>query len=142
VRELAPARIRIFPREPHSLSRHLTAASIRLPYPPYLRKVIRRSMAMWILVRIAYVMAFMAAAAFLGVLLSPAELIALVVHPPWATRLGLVAFAALLVWWDRKLAHELLLPANLGAWPGWFWTASLLSALVLDVVVQTILAAL
>ncbi len=53
-----------------------------------------------------------------------------------------MALAAFLVWWDRRRAHELLLPANLGAWPGWFWTASLLTALVLDVGVQALLAAL
>lgn len=139
---VAPARIRIFLREPIPLSRHLTAASIRLPYPPYLRTVIRRSVAIWLLVRIAYVISFMAVAAFLRGILSPAEIIALVLHPPWATRLGLVAFAAVLVWWDRKLANELLLPANLGVWPGWYWTASLLSAQVLDVAVQSVIAAL
>jgi hypothetical protein len=116
------------------------AASIRLPYPPYLRKVIRRSVAMWILVRIAYVGVLLAAAA--SGLLPPDEAVALVLHPLWPTRAVLVALAAHLVWWDRRLAHELLLPANLGAWPGWFWTASVFTALVLDVVVQALLAAL
>jgi hypothetical protein len=35
------------------MTRHL-AASLRLPYPPYLWKVIRRSAGMWLLVRCAY----------------------------------------------------------------------------------------
>lgn len=116
-------------------------ASIRLPYPPYLWKVIRRSVGIWLLARSAYVVVLVTGAAFFG-LLPPAEVIALVLHPLWATRAVLVALAAVGVWWDRRRFHELLLPANLGAWPGWFWTASLLTALALDVVVQTLLAAL
>jgi hypothetical protein len=120
------------------MSRHLTA--IRLPYPPYLWQVIRRSAGIWLLVRIAYV-GLMAAAAAVG-LVPPAEFIPLILHPTWATRAFLVALAAVLVWWDRRRSHELLLPANLGAWPGWFWTASLLTALALDVGLQTLLAAL
>ncbi|HEX6371381.1 MAG TPA: hypothetical protein VF006_20860 [Longimicrobium sp.] len=123
------------------MSWYLIATSIRLPYPPYLWKVVRRSVGIWLLVRSAYVVVFMAGAAFLG-LLTPAEVIALVLHPPWATRAVLVALAAVAVWWDRRRSHELLLHANLGAWPGWFWTASLLTALVLDVGVQTVLGAL
>jgi hypothetical protein len=116
------------------------AASLRLPYPPYLRKVVRRSAGMWLLVRIAYVMVLVAGAGLFG--LPPAEVIALALHPVWAGRVVLVALAAFLVWWDRRRSRELLLPANLGAWPGWFWTASLLAALVLDLGVQTLLAAL
>jgi hypothetical protein len=116
------------------------AASIRLPYPPYLWKVIRRSVGIWLLVRIAYAGVVMAAAAF-G-LLPPGEGIALALHPLRAARALLVALAAVLVWWDRMRAHELLLPANLGSWPGWFWTGSLLTGLVLDVAIQALLAAL
>lgn len=116
------------------------AASLRLPYPPYLRKVIRRSVAMWILVRIAYAFVLMAAVMF-G-LLSFADGLAGALHPLWATRVVLVALAAFGVWFDRSRSHELLLPANLGAWPGWFWTASLLTGLVLDVGIQTLLGAL
>lgn len=97
-------------------------------------------MGIWLLVRTAYAGVLMAAAA--SGLLTRAEAIALVLHPLWATRVLLAALAAFLVWWDRRRAHELLLPANLGAWPGWFWAASLLTALVLDVVVQALLAAL
>jgi hypothetical protein len=123
----------------HPLSRHLTAASIGLPYPPYLRKVIRRSMGIWLLVRTAYVGVLLAAGAF-G-LLPFADGVALVLHPLRVTRMVLVALAAFFVWWDRMRAHELLLPANLGARPGWFWAASLLTALVLDGVIQTLLAA-
>jgi len=115
--------------------------SIRLPYPPYLWKVVRRSAGIWLLVRTAYVVVFMAGVAFFG-LLPPAEGIAQVLHPGWATRAVLVVLAAVLVWWDRRRFHELLLPANLGAGSGWFWTASLLTALASDMAVQTLLAAL
>lgn|GEM_PF-3205833 len=115
------------------------AASLRLPYPPYLRKVVRSSAGLWILVRIAYVVVLIIAA-FSG-LLPLDEAIALVLHPLGMIRALLVAFAGVLVWGDRSRAHELLLPANLGAWPGWFWAASLLTGLVLDVAVQAVLAA-
>jgi hypothetical protein len=121
------------------LSPNFTAASLHLPYPPYLWNVIRRSVGIWLLVRIAYAGVIMAAAA-VG-LLPPADGVVLALHPLWATRVLLVVLAAFLVWFDRSRAHELLLPANLGAWPGWFWTASLLTALVLDVVVQAVLGA-
>lgn len=97
-------------------------------------------MGIWLLVRTAYAGVLVAAAAF--DLLPPEEGIALALHPGWAMRAVLVALAAFLVWWDRWRAHELLLPANLGAWPGWFWTASLLTAMVLDAGVQALLAAL
>ncbi|HEV2121956.1 MAG TPA: hypothetical protein VGW38_04160 [Chloroflexota bacterium] len=123
------------------MSRHCVAASIRLPYPPYLWKVIRRSVGIWLLVRSAYVVVLMVGVALFD-LLPLAEGTALVLHPAWATRAVLVALATVLVWWDRRRSHELLLPANLGAWSGWFWTASLLTALVLDVAIQTLLAAL
>lgn len=116
------------------------AASLRLPYPPYLWKVVRGSAGLWPLVRIAYVGVLMAAAA--SGLLPVAEAIALVQHPLWATRIVLVVLTAVLVWGDRSRAHELILPANLGAWPGWFWIASLLTALVMDVAVQAVLAVL
>lgn len=115
-------------------------ASIRFPYPPYLLKVIRRSLGTWLLVRSAYAGALLGTAGMLNIL-PPAEVVALALHPSWATRGVLMALAAGMVWWDRRRSHELLLPANLGAWPGWFWTASLLAALVLDVGVQALVAA-
>ena len=125
----------------HPLSLHLTrASSIRLPYPPYLWSVTRRSVGMWLLARSAYVLVLMAAVMFR--LLPFDEGIAGALHPLAAARVGLVALAAMGVWWDRSRSHELLLHANLGAWPGWFWTASLLTALVMDVSIQTLLAAL
>lgn len=117
---------------------HRVVASIRLPYPPYHWKVIRRSAGMWLLVRIAYVFVLMAVVVF-G-LLPSAEGTALAIHPLWVTRVLLVALTAVFVWLDRRRSHELLLPANLGAWPGWFWTASLLTGLVLDMAVQTLLS--
>lgn len=95
---------------------------------------------MWLLVRCAYGFVLMACVMFLG-LLTFAEGVALVLRPGWAARAVLVALTAVAVWWDRRRAHELLLHTNLGAWPGWFWGASLLAALVLDVVVQTVIAA-
>lgn len=122
------------------MSHHQVAVSIRLPYPPYLWKVVRRSVVMWLLVRTAYAGVLMAAVT-VG-LLSPAEAIEGVLYPAWPIRILLVALTAFFVWWDRMRSHELLLPPNLGAWPGWFWTASLLVALVVDIVVQSILAAL
>lgn len=108
------------------------AASIRLPYPPYLWKVVRQSALLWVLARLLYSIVLWLATRDLTATL----------HPSWITRLVLVALAAFLMWWDRRRSHELLLPANLGAWSGWFWSASLLAALVLDMAVQTLLAAL
>lgn len=113
---------------------------VGLPYPPSLREVIRRSVWMWLLVRILSIAVIVAAAAFLDIL-PPGEAVAAALHPVWAIRAGLVALAAVLVWIDRTRFHELLLPANLGVWPGWFWIASLLAAGVMDVAVQTLLAA-
>jgi hypothetical protein len=95
----------------------------------------------WVLARSADVVVLMAGVVFFG-LLPLAEGIAQALHPGWATRAVLVVLAAVVVWWDRRRSHELLLPANLGAWSGWFWTASLLTALVMDMAVQTLLAAL
>jgi hypothetical protein len=129
------------PIDEHPVSPHRLAASIRLPYPPYLWQVIRRSAGIWLLARSAYVVVLMAGVGFFN-LLPPSEGIARVIHPGLATRAVLVALAAVLVWWDRRRSHELVLPANLGAWPGWFWTDSLLTALLLDLAIQTFLAAL
>jgi hypothetical protein len=121
------------------MSRQLTAASLRLPYPPYLWKVVRGSVVMWLLARVAYA-GLMAALELFG-LLPPDEGIALALHPGWPARGALVTLAAGLVWWDRRRAHELLLHDNMGAWRGWFWTASLLAGLVLDAGIQTVLGA-
>ncbi|HVH12160.1 MAG TPA: hypothetical protein VM759_03860 [Longimicrobium sp.] len=101
--------------------------------------MIRHSAGIWLLVRVAYVGVLMAAM-FVG-LLPEAEGTVLVLHPTWMTRGLLVALTSILVWLDRSRSSELLLPANLGAWPGWFWTASLLTALVLDITVQALLLA-
>lgn len=97
-------------------------------------------MGIWVLVRIAYAGA-MAGVGLFG-LLPLSEAIAQALHPGRAARAVLVVLAAVLVWWDRRRFHELLLPDNLGAWPGWFWTASLLAALATDLAAQTLLAAL
>ena len=95
---------------------------------------------MWLLIRSAYVVVLLAGVAFFG-LLPFAEGVAAALHPGWVIRAVLVALSAFLVWWDRRRSHELLLPANLGAWSGWFWGVSVLAALVLDVVLQTLLSA-
>jgi hypothetical protein len=63
-------------------------------------------------------------------------------QPAWPTRILVIACTAFLVWWDRRRSHELLLHANLGASPGWFWAASLLTATVLDGALQTLLSVL
>lgn len=118
------------------MARDRVAAVIRLPYPSYLWKVIRRSAGMWLLVRSMYGLV-----AFFN-LLPPAEGTAQALNPAWITRALLVALTTVLVWWDRWRSHELLLHANLGAWSGWFWTAPLLTALMLDIAVQTLLTAL
>lgn len=113
----------------------------RLPYPPYLWQVTRRSLGIWVLVRSAYVVVLLVGVAFFG-LLPFAEGTTLALHPALATRAMLIVLSAVLVWWDRRRSQELLLPANMGAWSGWFWTASLLAALILDVALQALLQAL
>lgn len=123
---------------PATKNRH--AASLGLPHPPYLLRVIRRSAGLWLLVRCGYVVV-LAVAASSSDLLTPAEAVASGLQPNVVTRAVLVAVAAFLVWWDRKRAGELLLHANLGARPVWFWAAAILTASVLDIVVQTLVAA-
>jgi hypothetical protein len=123
------------------MSRQSVTASIRLPYPPYLWRVIRRSVGIWLLARNTYVVVLMVGVLFFN-LLPLDEGLARVLHPGWATRAVLVTVATFVVWWDRRRSHEVLLPANLGAWSGWFWTASLVAALASDVAVQTLIAAL
>lgn len=61
-------------------------------------------------------------------LLPPGEGISAALHPTALSRFLLVALTAVLVWLDRRRAHEHLLQANFGVSPLWFWTASLLSA--------------
>jgi hypothetical protein len=94
--------------------------SMRLPYPPYLWKIVRQSAILWILVR----------------------LLTFALHPAWITHVSLVALVACLVWWDRRRSHEMLLPANLGAPSGWFWAASIITATVLSIATATLLAVL
>jgi hypothetical protein len=113
------------------------AASIGLPYPPYLRKVIRRGAEMWVLLRCAYVIIMMGAAS--ARLISSPEAVAAALHPYGSTRVVLVALAAFFVWWGRRRSRETLLPANLGTRPSWFWGSSLLGAAGMDLVVQTVL---
>lgn len=109
----------------------LAAQSLAFPYPRYLWVVVRQSALVWVLARLLI---------FFVLWLTGGIVVAL--HPNFATRAFLVAVTALLVWWDRRRAHELLLPANLGASPGWFWAASLLAASLLDLVLQTLVGVL
>lgn len=102
-----------------------------LPYPPYLWKVACRSALVWVPVRIAAFIVMWWADGFSAAL-----------HPVGGARAGIVVLTAYAVWWDRRIARELLLPANLGARPVWFWAASLLAAAAMDVVVQALLRAL
>lgn len=111
------------------------AESIRLPYPPYLWTVIRRTAGIWLLLRLVIGMMF------LGVVPFP-DGIAMALHPSLLTRAAIASLAAVLVWWDRRRSHELLLSANLGTRPIWFWTASLITALVLELVTYALIAAL
>jgi hypothetical protein len=100
------------------------------PYPGHLRTVVRRTVPIWVLGRpLLLLLLFLATR-------DPA----VALHPTPATRVVLVGVTSLLVWWDRKRAHELLLQANLGANPGWFWAASLLTATGADVTFQALLA--
>ena len=122
------------PRAPATGRR--VAAYIGLPYPPYLRKVIRRSAGMWVIVRCAWVAVVIGGMLF-GSMRLP-EALGAALHPGWSTRTILVAVATFLVWWDRRRFRELILHGNLGAHPGWFLGTSLLAASVLDIVVQTL----
>ena len=113
-------------------------AALGLPYPPYLRKVIGRSAGIWLLIRCMYVVLLMVGVSFFN-FLPVAEGVASAMHPSGGTRIVVIAVTAFLTWWDRKRFHEVLLYANLGAHPGWFWAASLLTASVLDMLVQALL---
>lgn len=54
----------------------------------------------------------------------------------------LMGVPAVLVWLDRRIFREELLPANLGAAEGWFWAASIITAIGLDVVAELVLGLL
>lgn len=101
---------------------------LALPYPVYLWKVVRLSVAMWLLVRLLSVLVLAFAA-------GPSAALA----PPGATRAAIIAVAAFLVWLDRRHAREVLLHANLGASSAWFVLASLVTAIALDGVTQAFL---
>lgn len=87
------------------------------PYPPFLARVVLRSALMWLLLRLL---------SFAALWLTAGVPIAL--HPNLATGLFLIALTTVLTWWDRRRSRELLLDANLGTSPIWFWTASALTA--------------
>lgn len=99
------------------------------PSPSYLWKVVLQSARLWVLARLL----------IFAILWLATGDPTIGLFPTWTTRAFVVAVTGLLVWWDRKRSHELLLHANLGASPGWFWAAALLTASVLDVAVQLLL---
>jgi hypothetical protein len=105
-----------------------SAGALGLPYPPYLWLVVRQSALLWVLARVLIL-----------VLLTATADVSVALHPGWTTRAFLVVVTALLVWWDRRRSHELLLHAVLGASPGWFWAASLLTACAMDAAVQALI---
>jgi len=104
------------------------ASALGFPYPPYLWLVARQSALLWLLARVLIL-----------VLLAATADVSVALHPGWTTRAFLVLVTALLVWWDRRRSHELILHAELGASPGWFWTASLLTACAMDAAVQALI---
>jgi hypothetical protein len=106
-----------------------SAGALGLPYPPYLWLVVRQSALLWVLARLLISLVL-----FLATMDDSAAL-----HPGWITRAFLVLATALLVWWDRRRSHELLLHSVLGASPGWFWAASLLTACAMDAAVQALI---
>jgi hypothetical protein len=99
---------------------------VGLPYPPYLWLVVRQSALLWPMARVLIALVLFLAAGDVSVAL----------HPGWTTRAFLVVVTALLVWWDRRRSHEILLHAVPGAAPGWLWGASLLTASALEVAMQ------
>ena len=107
------------------------AATLRLPYPPYLLRVALRGAFMWLVLR-ALALAVLAARFSLHDGLFPSP------H----TRVLLVALAALLVWLDRRRFRESLFLADLGTPPLWLWLAVLGAAGLLDAALQLLLLAL
>jgi hypothetical protein len=95
--------------------------SLRLPYPPYLRIIVRRSAVLWLLVRLLLVVALLP---FVG---------------REAVHQATWGVPVLLVWLDRRFFRELLLPANLAASELWFWGASLGVVGGLDVLAAVLL---
>lgn len=108
----------------------------KLPYPPLLLRVLRTSAVIWLLVRSAYVLLLLVGMGTSGVV---GEGVSAALQPSGLSRILLVALTAVLVWLDRRRAHEHLLPANFGVSPLWFWSASLLAAAVLDLGTHAIL---
>jgi hypothetical protein len=96
--------------------------ALYLPYPGYLGRVVRRSILMWLLLRMMLIVLF----AWLGGFNE-------------ALRVPTYGMAALLVRIDRQLFRELLLPANLGASELWFWAVSLSVVIGLDLAATLLL---
>ena len=112
-----------------------------LPYPPLLVRVVRISIVVWLLVRVAYVLVLLVAVEFLG-FLSSEQGLAAALAPVWPSRALLVMLTGFLVWLQRRSAHEHLLQADFGVRPAWFTAASLLAATAADVAVQALLRSL
>lgn len=98
------------------------AHRLNLPHPRYLRTIVQRTVVMWVLLRLLiFVFLFM------------------VVGLEAAAHQPAMGIPSLLVWLDRRIFREELLPANLGAAEGWFWAFSLTTALALDIVAEILL---
>lgn len=108
-----------------------------MPHPPLLLRVIRISVAFWLLVRVAYVVVILVSMLFFEVL-SSGEGIEAALHPVWPSRVLLVALTAFLVWLHRRAGHEHLLQADFGVMSVWFSAASVLAAGAADLTVQAL----
>lgn len=117
------------------------ARRLKIPYPPLLLRVIRISVAFWLLARVAYVLVLLVGVLFFE-LLSVGEGIEAALHPVWPSRVLLVALSSFLVWLHRRTGHEHLLQADFGVASVWFGTASLLSAGAADLTVQALVRSL
>ncbi len=101
--------------------------SLGFPYPPDFWRVVRISALFWVLSRLV-----------IASILALSGGTSAALQLSWSARALLVVLTAILVWWDRRRAHELLLHANLGAAEGWFWAGSAATAAVLDVATQVL----
>jgi hypothetical protein len=97
--------------------------ALYLPYPGYLGTVARRSILMWLLLRLLLFVFLLVATRSSSV----------------AIRVPTFGMPVLFVRLDRQLFRELLLPANLGASELWFWAVSLSVVLGLDLAAALLL---
>ena len=118
-----------------------SARQLRMPHPPLLLRVIRVSVAFWLLLRVAYVLVILVSVLYFEVL-SSGEGVEAALQPVWPSRVLLVALTIFLVWLHRRAGHEHLLQADLGVRPVWFPAASLMAAGAADLTVQALVRSL